>query len=815
MAAVPLTLSLTDARVRDIAVAGGKGANLGELLGAGFAVPAGFVVTTAAYESAVAELSEPGQEAVAAVVLPTDVVAAIAQDYAALGGQVAVRSSATAEDLPGAAFAGQQDTFLGVTGTDAVVEAVRRCWASLWTERAISYRERLGIDAATVSIAVVVQQLVPADHAGVMFTADPVTGQRDRIIIDSSAGLGEAVVAGLVTPDHAVLDADDQILSRTAGQAGTVVRARPEGGTVSTIEDSTPLTDADLAALAGIGRAVARHFGRPQDIEWALAAGQIAVLQARPMTALPPAPIPLTRRQRITGPVILELLPRRPYPLELDVWTMPIIRHVQSLAGGLAGLAVNHAAIIPGRDAVVQEFVPPNPHPTPRTPGRVVRTLWRSRRDPADWERDPRLHRYREQLAGWAATEPGALSWAELVARPQLVQAELEVMTALRVEHLPGGFAAMARLRILATALGHRKLFAALLMQAETVTQRLNDDLAALAVRVRSAIAVPSPDSEQLWQQVQADPGLRAEAAQFLERYGHRETGSILLVAEPSWAAAPATVMGLITVLFGQQPESRPEVFEQALETLLSHPRLGSARSQRWVRALVAKASLGVAVREDTHFEITRAMPVVRSAVLELGRRLAASGVLAAAEDVWYLTWDDIRAVGDPDVGGADLRGPAERRRAAYAELAGSPLIASTTLYRRRSGAEALVTGVGGGNGQVRGRVRVIGGPAEFGALQSGEVLVCPSTNPAWTPLFTRAAAVVVDHGGFASHAAIVAREYGIPSVMGTGNGTTILQTGMPVVVDGDHGTVRPDDLAPMNGPPGVSEPSSPEVNPA
>ncbi|MFV0254291.1 MAG: PEP/pyruvate-binding domain-containing protein [Beutenbergiaceae bacterium] len=787
----PFILQLTDPEVRDLARAGGKGANLGELVAAGFEVPAGFVVTTAAYQLAVAGLTAPDQASVAAVAIPDAVAQQIRAGYQALGGQVAVRSSATAEDLPGAAFAGQQDTFLAVTGTEEVLDAVRRCWSSLWTERAVSYRDRLGIDSGTVAIAVVVQAMVPAEHAGVMFTADPVTGYRDRVVIDSSPGLGEAVVAGLVTPDHAVLDAGNRVLTRSAGKAETVIRALPDGGTTGDAAGSVAeLEEGHLAALADVGRAVADHFNRPQDIEWAVVAGRVHLLQARPMTALPPAPIKLTRRQRITGPVILELLPRRPLPLELGTWTLGIAQHVQDLAYGLAGIKIRYTDIAPSVDSVVQGFVPPNPHPSPKTPARILRSIRRSNQDPAQWEHDPRLHHYRNEADRLSQADPRGLTWRELLTVPAQVHALVELMTDLRVEHLPGGFGPMVRLRLLLKRLGLTSLFSPLLMQSETVTERLNDDLAQLAAAVAATVPDPSRDPDRLLRQVQAHPDLAARFDRFLADYGHRETGSILLAADPSWSASPETVMSLIVVLMGEQPEARPDAFEQALSTLLQHRHFRSHASQERVKALVAKASLGVAVREDTHFELTRTMPAIRNTMLELGRRLAQAGALASADDIWYLSWEEVTAIADPASAGAQVQAAADRRRAAYAELAGAPLIASATLYPKREDVDALVTGVGGGNGRVTGTVRIISTPAEFGSLQPGEVLVCPATNPAWTPLFTRAAAVVVDHGGLASHAAIVAREYGIPSVMGTGNGTAVLRSGASVVVDGDHGTV-------------------------
>src|SRR6476661_6964422 len=212
--AEPVVVRLADIRAADTEIAGGKGANLGELIAAGFAVPDGFILTTAAYaagaRAAKVDPSKPDDaaERLRSTAVPRPVADAAIEAYEALGGSaVAVRSSATAEDLPGAAFAGQQDTYLGVVGDEQLIDAVRNCWASLWTERAIAYRDRLHIAPDSVAIAVVVQRMVEADHAGVMFTADPVTGARDRVVIDANPGLGEAVVAGLVTPDHVVLDA--------------------------------------------------------------------------------------------------------------------------------------------------------------------------------------------------------------------------------------------------------------------------------------------------------------------------------------------------------------------------------------------------------------------------------------------------------------------------------------------------------------------------------------------------------------------------------------------------------------------------------
>ncbi|MGB8382103.1 MAG: PEP/pyruvate-binding domain-containing protein, partial [Dermatophilaceae bacterium] len=304
----------------ELDVGGGKGTNLGRLVRAGFPVPAGFVVSTAAYRATVAEhgLSEviaeatgrlrPGssdtadEEAASALIrtafanlsVAHPIAAAIGTAYGSLGeGPVAVRSSATAEDLPELSFAGQQDTYLNIMGTEAVCRAVVDCWSSLWTTRAITYRKRAGIPNDVVALAVVVQRLVPADVSGVLFTANPLTGHRGQMTIDATVGLGEALVSGQVDPDHVVADgATGRVLSRTVGSKAVATRALDNGGvaTTASASDTVTLSDPQVRELVEVGAGVARQFGAPQDIEWARHDGVLWLLQARPITSLYPLP---------------------------------------------------------------------------------------------------------------------------------------------------------------------------------------------------------------------------------------------------------------------------------------------------------------------------------------------------------------------------------------------------------------------------------------------------------------------------------------------------------------------------------------------
>ncbi|MDO5735591.1 MAG: PEP/pyruvate-binding domain-containing protein [Propionibacteriaceae bacterium] len=790
----PWCVALEEVRRGDVAQAGGKAANLGELLHAGFAVPSGFVVTTGAHRSAME--SVPPGVAVEDATVPEGVAVDIRDFYARMGGgPVAIRSSATAEDLPGAAFAGQQDTYLNIIGSDDVVAAVRDCWASLFSERAVAYRDRLGIHPDTVAMAVVVQRMVPAEVAGVMFTAHPVTGARDVVVIDSSRGLGESVVSGLVTPDHVVVNGRGRIVERRLGGAGIVIEADDGGGTLQREQsfDSPALTDGQVVRLAAIGRRIEAHFARPQDIEWAIHAGHLAILQARAVTALPPPPIRLNRFQRFIGPTLIEMLPRRPYPMELTAWIIPTVaRHVVEMMEQLVGVRISWEDMLPATDAIVQEFVPPSPRPTTATPRRLAKTLVRGLRvGPEQWRNSPLLESYRAGAAHLDHLDPHLLSPTQLVAVPQRATELMVMMTHLRVEHLARALVGILGLRL--ALMGRTSVLPELIGNVPTMTRAANDELAALAEAARAIPELGELISEGdltavvgLASSLPAAAGWWSRFQHFLATYGHRETTSVMLVHDPAWVDAPITVLGMIRVLMGKTSPG---------EEHWRLPPVDSAARSPLVRRLGRRAAEGVAFREDTHFELTRTGPAVRRAINEVGRRLVEEALLDGAEDVWFLTLDEVAswaAAPTTDAAGQDrLRDSAARRRTAWTEMAATPLIATTTLYPRRHGsAGALVTGASGGGGRATGPVRVVGGPADFATLRAGEVLVCSATNPSWTPLFQRAAAVVVDHGGVASHAAIVALEYGIPAVMGAATATTLLRDGQWVMVDGDRGEV-------------------------
>jgi len=820
-----LVVDLRQVGQEDLSRAGGKGANLGELMRAGLPVPPGFVVTTTAYDSFVAHnhLSEviattlreghgngaAIRKAFEGAPIPPEVKQTILEAYRQLGqGPVAVRSSATAEDLPGKAFAGQQDTFLNIIGAEALLDAVRRCWASLWTDRAISYRDRQQVDQLTVKLAVVVQRLVAAEAAGVMFTANPVTGARGEIVVDANPGLGEAVVSGQVTPDHFILRKqrwDWRIAERQLGRREVIIRARSGGGTehVEGQAEVPSLPDDGLRRLARLGVKIQSHFGVPQDIEWAWASGELFIVQARPITALPePAPRANKFEGMMAG-VFAEMFMIRPYPLDVTAW-VPGVSGAISPLFALLGFAspLNEAFI--EEEAVVVRFNPSVPRPTANillAPLRVFQMI--RRYNPLHWQADPLLAETEARARDLEARDLKALSWESLLATLRAALAiPLTGTGEIRRRYLPRAALATGLLRLELGLLGRADCFGVLLSGVENKTLEANQALESLAARIRSdsslAEIFAGHAARELWAVLEAQPAGKnflVELRAFLDQYGHREAtlSSALL---PTWKDAPEVVLGILKglALSERRPSTERPAWEAARDEVLAHPRLRFGPLRSAFLEFLAEARCLLQIRESTHFYATLSLPAVRRTALEFGRRLVSVGVLDAPENVFHLKLSELESLSGtwppPPQLAETLRARVLQRKEKRAALEGTPLV-DPRIYRQLGPVgDALLRGTSGSPGVVEGLVRIVHEGAEFGKLLPGEVLVAPYTNPAWTPLFQRAVAVVVDTGGAASHAAIVAREYGIPAVMGTVDGTQRLVDGQRVRVDGDRGLV-------------------------
>lgn len=892
---------------------GGKAANLGELIRAGLPVPEGFCLTTAAYREAtrtvqdgvLAELGNlqaalppgtPGgdaelaamarraRESIRALPVPPRTVAAVEQAYAALGNAapVAVRSSATAEDLPFASFAGQQDTYLNVIGIGAVLGAVRDCWASLWTDRAVAYRAALGIKPHEVALAVVVQRMVDAQAAGVMFTANPLTGRRREAVIDAAPGLGEAVVSGAVNPDHFVVDTEKSlVLERKLGDKRVIARPLPGGGTevrdVPGRTDASSITDEQAVGLAALGRQAEQHFGAPQDTEWAIDAGGAPWLtQSRPITTLFPVPerqsggggtrvyLCFSLAQGLTRPLTpmglasLRLVassvakaagfavpdPRRgppPYAEAAQRLYFDLTTPVRSSVG--RRLLPRIFDIMEARSAMVlrQVFADPRFSVTRKTPlgllrhvlpaavrARVPESVLRGLFRPKAALR--RLDRFTRQFAEDLELEAGAGPVQRLDHAERLLGGRLfGVVPAV----LPLPALGFAMLWLAGKLLGGpdrgKDLEKVLRGLPQNVTTEMDLDLWRLASAIRddreSRLALAGGQPTELAAEFKAGnlpPVLHAGLVRFLDRYGHRAVAEID-VGMPRWSDDPTHILGVLAnYLRLTDPAMAPdEQFSRAnaeaeaeVERLVAEARRRGRLRALLVAAALRRTRLFAGLRELPKYQLVLGLAEVRKQVAHVGAVLATAGQLEHPDDVFFLDYGEARrALGGGDPNGAGqplkLRELVLDRRAAFARELGRRhiprvLLSDGTepevLYAAAAGAGAGAA-VGAGNGALSGRPASAGsatGPARVildpvGArLEPGEILVAPSTDPGWTPLFLTAGGLVMEMGGPNSHGAVVAREYGIPAVVGVPEATSRLATGQTITVDGGAGTVVP-----------------------
>lgn len=724
----PLVIPLARACLYGPAVVGAKAHTLAQLAAAGFPVPDGFVVTAQAqqvWEQASSQVRD------AVVALHTE--------------RVAVRSSGTAEDLVDASFAGQYDTVLDV-GTDQVPAALRRVFDSAEGPRVSSYRSA---PTAQATMAVLVQQMVAADAAGVAFTANPLTGRRDETIVTAVRGTGERLVSGEADGDEWVVRGTEATRNRSTEEA---------------------IDAAQVVAVATLARRVEKHLGRPQDIEWAIAGGALHLLQARPITALPdavtwdpPGPGQWMRNFRLG-----EWLPDPMTPL-FATWLLPRLEE-----GLHEAMRTTAGAVLPFRHTAINGwYYTALPHPPAtrilealvRSRGRVVPFAFNAlirvsrRPDAADrallgdltrqW-RDEHLPDYRRHVAAAGArvshANPGELARLiddlGLAAGGQLWWLELLGGAAWKMEACLAGF----------------------------IDRYLPDVLDEGVQVLVGGLGTPSsavPD----------------HAVQSLDWY-HATAGEL---------AMGATAGG---------PPSRHRVVaqrEQAERACRSALADRPARRQRF-DALLEVAQRYAVLREDQSRDLTLAWPQLRACALRLGADLCARGVIDQVEDVFFLTPPEVQAGDDRRGQVATRRSDWQRQRRLIAPLTvGSPprllpdVVAGAVAKITRDGdaSDHAIVGQPASPGRATGAVRVVRGPEDFARLEPGEILVARTTAPAWTPLFTRAAAVVTDGGTLAAHASLIAREYGIPAVVATGDATTRLRDGQIVTVNGSAGVVE------------------------
>jgi rifampicin phosphotransferase len=876
----PFQLPLDSAHAT-LQVVGGKGASLARIATAGLPVPPGFHVTTAAYrrfveanalQAVIAEATANAQpddpasleRASAAVrrlfrsgAVPEGVATAIQGAYTSLGTAeptgaepaVAVRSSATAEDLPGLSFAGQYESYLNVRGESALLAAVRRCWDSLWTARAISYRLRNGVDQRAVAMAVVVQRLVLSEASGVLFTANPTTGDRDEVVINASFGLGEAVVSGDVTPDRYVLSKPSREVKEVSigAKESMVLPADGAAGQGTKVQDVAEQQRAEQALPASLIRELSAlavcverlNDGVPQDIEWAVAEGRCWLLQARPMTALPPAPLrdvrwePPTPGSAWIRRQVVENMPEPLSPLFEELYLDGLeesANAMQAAMGVPRGFldrlfdrpmfaTVNGYAYMRG-NINLRWWSVPVLVPLMLGAMAVGVTKLLLRNAGITYWRDDVMPRYLATIARWKAVDPAHASDEQLLDGVRaLARADalywfavaLAMGTAKSTDVALDRFLAFAVRRGGPSSARLLRGFGSKVLDAEAELEGI-----AAAIRGSDALrtVVEATPALQLLDALERDPSADSvlEGLQwYFERYGHQIYS--LDFAVPTQGEDPMPVLLSLKSLVlspGRNVRTRQAELAREREQLAAE----TARSLGPFRRLLFRRILRAAqrfapYREESLFYIGAGWPTLRRLALELGRRLVAAGSLFEPGDVFYLQTAELAAGSAARVAGQsrpDLAGLArERQELRQARNRLHPPAAVPPSFRWKMGPFDLAAresqrrdaitgptmrGFAVSPGRVTAAASVVLSPTDFPTMRPDTILVCPTTTPAWTPLFGQARGLVTDIGGVAAHGSILAREYGIPAVMGTGNATQRIASGRLVTVDGDTGTV-------------------------
>ncbi|WNF00977.1 phosphoenolpyruvate synthase [Streptomyces luomodiensis] len=859
-------VDLEDVDETRVALVGGKGAHLGGLSRVdGVRVPGGFCVTTDAFRRVMADvpsiddrldqlsrlspddreairtLSAQMRETIEGTAIPGELAAAITRALAQHGEQAAyaVRSSATAEDLPTASFAGQQDTYLNVVGPTAILQHISRCWASLFTERAVTYRRRNGIDHRTVHMAVVVQRMVFPHASGILFTADPVTGNRKVATVDAGFGLGEALVSGLVNPDVFTVR-DGEVVAKAIAAKQRAVQALPAGGTREVAIDAQrqeqpALTDAQAVRLVRLGRRIEAHFGRPQDIEWCLTDDGFRVVQSRPITTLFPIPETGDQENHIYVSVGHQQMMTDPMkPLGLSMWQLTAMVPMHE-AGGRLFVDVTRRLASPASRAGLLDVMGRG---DPLVRDALETVLGRDDFVPSFPDADPG-----GPPAGNASapieTDPAIVT--ELIERSQASIAALE--RDIRTKTGPALFdflleAFEEHKRVLGDPLSLKAIMAGMEATwwlndklgewlgeknaADTLTLSAPDNVTSemgLALLDVADVIRPHPEVVAFLRDVEyvEDDAFLDELAKlaggteardaieaYLDRYGMRCVGEID-ITRPRWRECPTTLVPVILDnIRNFEPGAAKRHFEQGRQKarqkeqdVLSRLRAlpDGDRKADEAKRMIDRVRTFIGYREYPKYGIISRYFVYKRALLAEAERLVRADVLPEREDIFYLTFQELHDVVRTHQVDHQL---IQRRKDAfrsYHALTPPRVLTSdgeavTGAYRRDDVPAGALIGLPVSAGTIEGRARVILDMAEA-ELEAGDILVTTFTDPSWSPLFVGIAGLVTEVGGLMTHGAVIAREYGLPAVVGVERATRLIRDGQRIRVHGTDGYVE------------------------
>ncbi|OJD54862.1 phosphoenolpyruvate synthase [Bacillus sp. 4048] len=851
-----------------LALVGGKGLNLGELSSVqGIQVPEGFCVTTVGYEKAIEQndelqtllqqltklkredrtqiggISKKIREVIMAVEIPSEVVEAVAHYLSRFGNEhaYAVRSSATAEDLPYASFAGQQDTYLNIIGKEAILQHVRRCWASLFTERAVMYRMQNDFEHNQVSICVVVQKMVFPEASGILFTADPVTSNRKVVSIDASFGLGEALVSGLVSADNYKVK-EGKITGKMIATKKLAIYALKEGGTETKQIDPAQqklqtLSEQQILQLAQIGRQIESYFGCPQDIEWCVVDDTFYIVQSRPITTLYPIPevndgenhvyVSVGHQQMMTDPL---------KPLGMSLFQLTSFGQ-RFQAGGRLFVDVAQRLASPTSRELLLNMIG-NSEPLIKDALTTV------------VERDDfiTLLRDDEKEKSVGKSGPPASSQPQVENNPAIVTDLIE-MNQASIEELKRNMQTKSGVDVLdfilediqqlKKILFHPQSMAVIMAgmdastwinekmgqwlgeknAADTLSQSVQNNITSemgLALMDVADVIRPYPEVIAYLQHVENDNFLdelvqckggekaRDAIRTFLNKYGMRCSGEID-ITKTRWSEKPTTIIPMIlNNIRDFETGASKRKFEKGLQEALNkeeellerlqHLPDGTQKVEETKR-MIRNIRNCIGYREYPKYGMINRYFIYKQALLKEAEQLVQSGVIHEIDDIYYLTFEEFHEVVRTNKLDYELIHKQKNEYKLYEKLTPPRVMTSdgeiiTGKYKRENLPVDAIVGLPVSSGVVEGRARIILNMEEAN-LEEGDILITAFTDPGWTPLFVSIKGLVTEVGGLMTHGAVIAREYGLPAVVGVENATKRIKDGQRIRVHGTEGYIE------------------------
>ncbi|ADO56702.1 phosphoenolpyruvate synthase [Paenibacillus polymyxa] len=867
-----LVLDFQEMDNTQLLLVGGKGLHLGALTKMeGIQVPEGFCVTTLGYQKAIEQneivhafldqlatlkvedreqiddISKKIRQAIMEVAIPSDVVKAVAHYLSQFGDEYAyaVRSSATAEDLPHASFAGQQDTYLNIIGKESILEHIRKCWASLFTERAVIYRMLNGFDHSQVYLSVIVQRMVFPQASGILFTADPINGNRKLLSIDASFGLGEALVSGLVSADCYQVQ-NGVIVSKRIETKKMAIYGRKEGGTETKQlnpdqQKTQTLTDQQILQLARIGRQIEEHFGCPQDIEWCLADDIFYIVQSRPITTLYPIPeandqenhvyVSVGHQQMMTDPI---------KPLGISVWMLTGATPMFKTGGGRLFVDITMGLASPdGRQNLLDVLG----HSDPLIKDALITIIERGdfiKLDPSDKSEPGPVKSHKgmssADILAEAGNDPAIVVDLIKSSETSLSALKHNTQTKSGLDVLDCILEDMQQRRQRASDLKNLSVIMSAIHASAWINEKMDEWLGEKNVADTLSLSVPNnvtsemgmelldvadvirpyPKIIEYLQQVKDDNFLE-ELVQFeggqqvrdvitayLDKYGMRCAGEID-ITRTRWSEKPNILVPMIlSNIKNLEPGASKRKFEQGRQEAMKKEQDLLARLKQLpdgeqkaeeTKQMIDQIRNFIGYREYPKYDIVSRYFIYKQALLKEAERLVQANVLHEKEDIYYLAFEELQETirtNKLDYQVIDKRKDEYRL---YEKLTPPRVITSdgeiiTGQYKRENIPAKAIVGLAVSSGVVEGRARVLLN-IEGADLEDGDILVTAFTDPSWTPLFLSIKGLVTEVGGLMTHGAVIAREYGLPAVVGVENATKSIKDGQRIRVHGTEGYIE------------------------